>query len=318
MKRLSNYIMLRLLVGICLSSLVLGCLAFISSFIRKIGRADHTFIDLLAQTVRQVPNALYEVLPLGCIIGTVIVLRSLASSNQLVMARCLGLSGWRLASLIATPAFLLGLVAIGWLDYVVVPMQKASPSEHRRVWIEDEQGLLYIERLTVLPTIQSENLIRFVYAQQGIAEVGRAEQLACNEGICRSFGQSYWGDPVTIETKANTLAHYGVPSRSQRLIPLWQKEKDDLEAWQLWQRIANPLLLVALVLLMGVFVLYSSPRASLVGPLVFAIGLGFLADTLLKIMTFSAMLYQLPIWLAFFLPLGGVIIATTLMIARKT
>ena len=318
MKRLSSYIILRLLVGICLASLVLGCLAFISSFIRKIGRADQSLIDILAQTIHQVPNALYEVLPLGSIIGTVIVLRSLANTNQLVMARCLGLSGWRLASLIATPAFLLGLVAMAWLDYLVVPMKKASPAEHRRVWIEDEHGLLYIGRLTVLPTIQSENLIRFVLTQRGVEEVGRADQLTCSEGICRSSGKSYWGDPIAIEAKADVLAHYGIPPHSQRLLPLWQKEKDDLEAWQLWQRIANPFLLVALVLLMGVFVLYSSPRASLAGPLVFAIGLGFLTDTLLKVMTFSAMLYQLPIWLAFFVPLGGTIIATTLMIARKT
>lgn len=316
MKRLSNYIMLRLLVGICLSTLVLGCLAFISSFIRKIGRADQALIEMLAQTIRQMPNALYELLPLGCIIGTVIVLRTLASSNQLVMARCLGLSGWRLASLIATPALLLGLVAVVWLDYLIVPMQKASPLEHRQVWIEDEQGLLYIGKLVVSPTIQPAKLVRFIFAQQNVAEVGRADQLTCNEEVCR--GESYWGDPMTIEAKTSVLAHYGVSPRSQRLIPLWQKEKDDLEIWQLWQRITNPLLLVALVLLMGVFVLYSSPRASLAGPVIFAIGLGFLTDTLLKLVAFSAMLYQLPIWLSFLLPLGGTIIATSLIIARKT
>lgn len=318
MSRLYSYIALKLLGGILLSGLVLSGIAFISSFIRDIGNLP--LLATLGRVMDRLPGAIYELLPLGCIIGTVIVLRSLTGSNELVIARCLGLSGWRLASLIAAPAFLLGLVAMIWSDYVVVPMQQTSRTEHHRVWIEDEEGLLYIGRLPASFQAQpgAENVVRFVFGRE--TEVARAAQLTCDGEVCHGIGKSYWGNPITIKTRADALANYGISPQARRLGSLWQQGsgKSDAEAWQLWQRITNPFFLVSLALLMGVFVLYSSPRASLAGPLIIAIGLGFLTDTLLRIVTFSAMLYQLPLWLGFLIPLGAIILTTSLMIARKT
>ena len=325
MGKLYGYVGVKLMNGILLSSCALSGLAFISALIKKIGRrgSDLSMVNLLNDIVHLLPYMVYEMLPLGCIIGTTLVLHSLAANGELIIMRCLGLSGWRMASLIATPSLLIGLTAIFWIDYIAVPAYKAPTKTYNHIWLEDKQGLLHIGKLFVPAQGQpvASNLTRFVFSEEKLTSVVTGDQTLCSTRICEGKGRPRWGNSDALVVSLDRLKDYGLSSRSQRLIPLWRTvQRSELynpKAWQLWQRLSNPLFFAALALLVGVFVLYYSPRSSVAKPIIIAIGLGLLADTLLKITTFSAMLYQLPVWLGFLAPISATILGTVLLILRK-
>lgn len=329
MKILYTYAGIKLFKGIFFACCLLSALSLISALIKKVGGrgTELGLMDLISYGLHLLPYMVYEMLPLGCIIGTVLVLRSLAANGELVMMRCLGLSGWRLAALIAIPAFLWGIAAIFWVDYVAIPIYKSSVGTIYRnnVWIEGDQELFYMRSLQLSPTGQSqaEQLVRFIFEDQRLAAVTKAQRLICTRTVCRSQGLSHWlgTTEAAIRISPRTLANHAMAPRSQRLGQLWQAVQQDkghgLRAWQLWQRLMNPLFFASLSLLMCLFVLYSSPRTSIIRPIVIAIGLGLLADTVLSMIAFSAMLTRLPLWIGSLFPILAVMLITVAILLKK-
>ena len=263
MSRIYGYVGIKLMSGILLSGCALSGLALISALIKKLGRegADLVMADILYDILSLLPYMVYEMLPLGCILGTTLILHSLAAHGELIIMRCLGISGWRFAIFVATPPFFLGIAAIFWVDYLAVPAYKTSATAYQNLWLEDERELLHIGDLSV-PAHgwpRADDLTRFVFSHGKLASIVTGSQVICDAEVCRGEVRTRWGDAESLVVATDRLKYYGVSPRAQSLVSLWRTAREgaayDTKAWQLWQRLSNPLFFAALALLMGVFVL---------------------------------------------------------------
>ena len=196
MKILHSYVCLKLLRGFFFACLLLSALSFVSVLIKEVRGAEPSFIALMSYGLHLLPYLVYQMLPFGCIVGTALVLRSLAGHGELVVMRCLGLSGWSLALVVIGPAFLWGIIAVFWMDYLAIPVYKASAPRiyHTNVWIPRDEELLYIRRLhlNITGSSQGEQVVQFVFDERSLAQVTRAAKINCDDKNCRAQGLSHW------------------------------------------------------------------------------------------------------------------------------
>ncbi len=159
-----------------------------------------TLLNLFYLQLLDLPNHLYELLPIGFLIGAVLALAGLAQRNELIILRASGVSALRLLGtlwLIAIPLMLAALV----LSEYVTPAADLKGSEAKLsllgraeggrmasgYWFKeaDDHGnmrVINIKRLGGLGRVQNidmyefgpaDNLINFVQAQEGQFENGK-------------------------------------------------------------------------------------------------------------------------------------------------
>ncbi len=158
-----------------------------------------TLLDLFYLQALQMPTRLYELLPIGLLIGAILALASLAQRNELVILRVSGVSGMRLLRM-------LWIITIPWvvaaffLSELVTPAAEIKASEatlqlmgragggrlNSGYWFKEEapnQGTRIINiselkpnggvtDITLYEFHQGQELIRFSQAKQGYFESG--------------------------------------------------------------------------------------------------------------------------------------------------
>ncbi|MFA5662954.1 LPS export ABC transporter permease LptG [Castellaniella sp.] len=98
-----------------------------------------TLLDLFYLQLLDLPNHLYELLPIGLLIGTVLALAGLAQRNELTILRASGVSGLRLLGalwLIAVPLMLAALI----LSEYITPAAELQGSESRLMLLGRTDG----------------------------------------------------------------------------------------------------------------------------------------------------------------------------------
>ncbi|MBK9237724.1 MAG: LPS export ABC transporter permease LptG [Rhodoferax sp.] len=119
----------RLIYGEVIGSIVFVTLGFLSLFfffdfvdelsqVRGKASSDYQLVDALVYVVLQVPNHLYQLLPITALIGTIFVMARLAQSSEFTILRTSGLGPWRALRLLSMLG--LGLVLLTFVvgDYL--------------------------------------------------------------------------------------------------------------------------------------------------------------------------------------------------------
>lgn len=106
------------------SAVVLTALVGLFSFfalvddLDEVGRGGFKLYHLLFLEALALPTRIYDILPIGLLIGSILALAGLAQRHELVILRVSGVSGMRLLRmlwLISVPVMLLALVLAEWL-----------------------------------------------------------------------------------------------------------------------------------------------------------------------------------------------------------
>lgn len=92
--------------------------------IRRFGKSDVTFIQILILTALRVPAGLYEILPLIVILSTLAMFLGLARSNELLITRASGRSALRSLISPIIVALLLGVVSVAVFNPIVAGTSK--------------------------------------------------------------------------------------------------------------------------------------------------------------------------------------------------
>lgn len=164
-----------------LSTIGLGLFIILSS---TIGELSHKGSDsILLNALLKVPFSVYDMMPLACVIGIVIGVQSLINNNELSIIKGIGLTGAKITSLVALPAFILGIASLAWIDFVAVPLHKQATaklsssdqtSQVSNLWLsprkaetgrmsdkdlaaEQEDSIIYVNRLYSPDSQESDN-----------------------------------------------------------------------------------------------------------------------------------------------------------------
>ncbi|MFN3663146.1 LPS export ABC transporter permease LptG [Yoonia sp.] len=92
--------------------------------LRRYASADATFQDLFALTLLNIPQAIYQILPLIMILAAIALFLALARSSELVVTRAAGRSALRALSAPLAVALLIGVLAVAVLNPIVAATSK--------------------------------------------------------------------------------------------------------------------------------------------------------------------------------------------------
>ncbi len=109
--------------------LVLGALFVFISQQNDIGVGEYTTADAFLYTFLNIPVQIFELLPIGAMIGALMGLGMLASSSELVVTRASGVSVWRIAWPVGLAGLTLALTMFGIGEYVAPPLAQFAKRE---------------------------------------------------------------------------------------------------------------------------------------------------------------------------------------------
>jgi len=107
----------------------LGALFVFISQQNDIGVGDYRTGDAFLYTLLNVPEQIFELLPIGALIGALMGLGNLAASSELVVTRASGISVWRIAWPVALAGASLALAMYAIGEYVAPPLAQLAKRE---------------------------------------------------------------------------------------------------------------------------------------------------------------------------------------------
>jgi lipopolysaccharide export system permease protein len=126
MNLLDRYVIRAVLGGVFLVLsvlLALGALFLFANQQDDIGVGTYTAIDAFWFVLLNLPQQVYEVMPISVLIGALLGLGSLARGSELTVMRAAGISVWRIAGSVAMAGLLLMVVAVMCGELLAPPMQ---------------------------------------------------------------------------------------------------------------------------------------------------------------------------------------------------
>jgi lipopolysaccharide export system permease protein len=109
--------------------LTLGALFVFISQQGDIGVGDYKTADAFLYTFLNLPEQVFELLPIGCMIGALMGLGNLAASSELVVTRASGVSVWRIAWPVGLAGLTLALLMYGIGEYIAPPLAQLAKRE---------------------------------------------------------------------------------------------------------------------------------------------------------------------------------------------
>lgn len=109
---------------------VLGVFFLIMTFVdiveqmRRFGASEASFLEILAITLLNIPEGIYNILPLIMILAAIALFLGLARSSEMVVTRAAGRSALKALLSPLAVAFLIGLVAVGVMNPIVASTSK--------------------------------------------------------------------------------------------------------------------------------------------------------------------------------------------------
>jgi lipopolysaccharide export system permease protein len=126
MNLLDRYVIRALLGGVSVVVTVLVALGSLFMFANQqddIGVGTYSAIDAFWFVLLNIPQEVYELMPIGVLIGALLGLGSLARGSELTVMRAAGISVWRIAGSVAMAGLLLIMLAVVCGEFLAPPMQ---------------------------------------------------------------------------------------------------------------------------------------------------------------------------------------------------
>ncbi len=126
MNLLDRYVIRALLGGVFVVVAVLMTLGALFLFANQqddIGVGSYSALDALWFVLFNLPQQVYEIMPIGTMIGALIGLGTLARGSELTVMRAAGISVWRIAGSVAMAGLMLIVLAVLCGEFLAPPLQ---------------------------------------------------------------------------------------------------------------------------------------------------------------------------------------------------
>jgi lipopolysaccharide export system permease protein len=132
MNLLDRYVIRAMLGGVFVVMAVLLTLFALFLFANQqddIGVGTYSALDAFSFVMLNVPQQVYELLPIGVLIGTLLGLGQLARGSELTVMRAAGISVWRIAGSVAMAGIVLVAVAVVCGEFLAPPLQAMAKQQ---------------------------------------------------------------------------------------------------------------------------------------------------------------------------------------------
>jgi lipopolysaccharide export system permease protein len=126
MNLLDRYVIRALLGGVFVVVAVLVLLGALFTFAGQqddIGVGTYTALDAFWFVLLNIPQQVYELMPIGVLIGALVGLGTLSRGSELTVMRAAGISVWRIAGSVTMAGVLLAVFAVLCGEFLAPPMQ---------------------------------------------------------------------------------------------------------------------------------------------------------------------------------------------------
>jgi len=106
--------------------ITLGALFLFSNQQDDIGVGTFTALDAFWFVLLNIPQQIYELMPIGVLIGSLVGLGAMARGSELTVMRAAGISVWRVAGSVAMAGLLLIVVAVACGEFLAPPLQSLA------------------------------------------------------------------------------------------------------------------------------------------------------------------------------------------------
>ena len=350
---LGNYIVRTVLGYTALVMLVLLALGALFIFIGQqddIGTGGYTASQALLFVALNLPSYLFQLLPVGALIGALLGLGNLARGSELVVMRASGVTTARFCLWLGVAGFILAVLMVAVGEYVAPPLEKYarqlkvfskfnefSFAGSRGTWVRDGDMIISVEQQSAQARFGGVQVFRFD-DQRRLLAVGRADSASVDDASgwqLEGFAETRFTDQGTeagraptrqVKTSLSTdflgLAVVEPETMGLRDLRAYRAhlERNNLDATQFeaafWARIARVVALMLVVILALPFALgpmrASGQGARTVVGILIGAGFVLLSQTLES----SARLLDLPPWLVGWGPTALLAALTLVLLAR--
>ncbi len=235
----------------------MGLLLFLQAFFAYIGQLselknDYNAWQALTYIFWLLPEFLYALLPIACLMGSVIGLGLLASSSELIIMRAAGVSLWRIVRWVLRPALLFMVLSL-LLSQFILPYsaeraqrvrqhgQTAKLGEVHGFWLKNNQQFIYLRyansqgHIDDIQMMQFDNQARLTNTMT--AQAGDFLPQSLSKAPMWRLKQVYLTRVLPDGSLSRTLQPtYDIPLNLEpRFVHLLTSEPSALAPTQLWQ-----------------------------------------------------------------------------------
>jgi lipopolysaccharide export system permease protein len=138
--------------------LTLGALVLFITQQGDIGVGNYSAVDAFLNTLLNLPQTAFELLPIGAMIGALMGLGNLAAGSELVVTRASGVSVWRIAWPVGLAGLTMAVMMYGIGEYAAPPMAQYAKREKTTAkmadvsfagsssaWVKDGNLILHVQ-----------------------------------------------------------------------------------------------------------------------------------------------------------------------------
>jgi lipopolysaccharide export system permease protein len=193
---LGNYVIRTILGYTALVMLVLLALGALFLFIGQqddIGTGGYTATQALLFVALNLPSYLFQLLPVGALIGSLLGLGNLARGSELVVMRASGVTTARFCVWLGLAGFILAVLMVGLGEFVAPPLEKYarqlkmfskfsefSFAGNRGAWVRDGDTIISIAQQSADARYGGVQVFRFDTGRR-LLSVGRAESASLDD-----------------------------------------------------------------------------------------------------------------------------------------
>ncbi len=170
MNLLDRYVIRAVLGGaliVMVVLLTLGALFLFANQQDDIGLGSYTSLDAFWFVLLNIPQQVYELMPIGVLIGALLGLGALARGSELTVMRAAGISVWRVAGSVAMAGVLLIVLAALCGEFLAPPLQAMAKQQKL---LSKFSTITFAGRAG--PWVRDGNLLIHVTQQSGSSEFG--------------------------------------------------------------------------------------------------------------------------------------------------
>ena len=321
----------------------------------SIGQVNYTSLEAFRYIALQIPEVAYKhaspVILLGCVLG----MGHLATTNQLIVLRVSGVSIFKLTFLTMKTAliFVIAIIIIGEI-FAPIASDEAERGRSKALdlplasqsqegfWIRDGENFINVQKnidgklfsgLTIIE-VNSSNNIATVITSDNASFDGKSIKMNNTEII--SIDSSKGIDDISLKERNS---YSKIVSFDQDLIDSLKKEPEELTTWkiikqiqflsdnklrsgifkvELYKRLIKPITLMAMILLAMLFVFGSTREVTLGRKIFFGVSLGLSFEMLSRIGGAMALSLDFDPLMSTVLPTTVVMVIAIILIIRKS
>ena len=323
--------------------------------INSVGRENYTVISAIKYIVLKMPEVTYSqaapVILLGCVLG----MGHLATTNQLLIFRISGISILKIAGLTIQNAliFILFIIAIGEF---IAPVSSNFAENGRSnalggnllsksqdgFWIRDGNNFINVKKnidgktfigITIIEVDSLNKISRVIKSEDATFD---GKSLEMDDSQMFSLSNESYFDEISLK---DYLSYSESVSFDQDLIESLEKEPKDLTTWtiikqiqflsdnklrteifevELYKRIMKPITLVSMILLAMLFIFGSTRDTTLGRKIFFGVALGLSFEMLSRIAGAMALSFDFNTLISSILPSALVMVISIILLIKKS